>query len=396
MNRVRTFLSAALLAALPFCATAFEAPPVSSARQVLGAAASGPNYRVEEAVPGDGLLHIFTLTTELGSYQVAGDALMRERIAEMGALARLDAMSTSDVFLDSLGQSATAPIRFGKDLLDDPDATLKRSASGVKQMFNRVGTGISNRKASRDSAMGGLLGVDAAKRRLAVALGVDPYTDFPPLAARLNDVASAAAAGGLSVKVLTMAIPGAVGMAASSGNAVENIRATLAERTSAEIAVIVKAQLQALRVPPATADLLVLNRAYTPTDLLVMAQALTALNADATPLFVERAAGALTRDEAFFQRQRAVLLAQNAAPLGIGAFVDVGGFPLNRLADGRIIAVLPVDLVAWTEGVARAVEVVDAAADAASARPVLALTGTLTAEASAGVEALGWEVVALR
>ena len=44
--------------------------------------------------------------------------------------------------------------------------------------------------------MSGLLGVTDKRRDLAAAYGVDPYTDFPPLAAKLQQLSQAAATAG--------------------------------------------------------------------------------------------------------------------------------------------------------------------------------------------------------
>ena len=261
---LRSLGAVLIITATPCLAQEFEQPPVTLADQLLGPQAQGANYSVDPTVHGDGLMHLYTLTAAGAMYQVAGDTLMQERIRELAALAQLNAMSKSDVFLKSLGQSTQRPVQFGKDLINDPDATMKRAASGVSRMFDRVGTGIENKKASRDTTLGSVLGVDGARRQLAVQLGVDPYTDFPPLATALDDIATTSAMGGLSVKALTMAIPGGVGLAVSSTSAVESIESALAQNTSAEIAAMVKGQLVALRVPGATADRLISTRSTRP------------------------------------------------------------------------------------------------------------------------------------
>jgi hypothetical protein len=310
-------------------------------------------------------------------------------------------MSESDVFLKSLGQTAAAPLRFGADLITDPAKTLRKSASGIANMFDRVGAGITNNNANRDSVAGSVLGVDSARRALAIQLGVDPYTDFPPLAAKLHDVATASALGGLSMKGLMMVIPGGAGVAVSSASTADTIRGTLAEKTSSQIVELVTASLQRQKVPAAVIGRFVQNRLYTPTDLLLISDSLSRLKAPNTSLFVTRAAEAATREEAYFQRRRAVLLAANAKSMGIGAFVAVGGFPLNKLADGRLLALFPLDEVAWTERVAQALDKATTAARAMpaapdGAKPVLALTGTLTPMADSEIQALGWTVERLR
>jgi hypothetical protein len=378
--------------ALAAPAHAFEDPPVGDAEALLGAKAKGPNYRIAPEVRSDGLLWLYVIETRFGTYEVAGDDLLRHRLKELAALRSLQAMSESDVFVKSLGQAAAAPLKFGADLLTDPGATLKRSASGVANMFDRLGAGINNAGASRDNVLTSVLGVDSARRTLAVQLGVDPYTEFPPLAQKLTDVATAAAVGGLSMKGLMMAIPGGAGVAVSSASTADTVTGLLAEKTSSQVIQIVLDNLQRQKVSPQLAQRLVQNRFYTPTDLLLMAHALRTLKASGAVLYVARAADAASRDEAFFQRRRIELIAANARALGITSFVDMGGFPLNKTADGRLVAVFPLDEVAWTERVARAFTAASQAAGQQSAPPVLAITGSLTPMAQEEVGKLGWQV----
>jgi len=380
----------------PGPAAAFETPPTVEAVSVLGAQASGPNYRVDQDVHSDGLLRLFVLKTTFGMFEIAGEGLMRERIRELSALRKLNEMSASDVFVKSLERQAAAPLRFGADLITAPAETLKKSASGVANMFSRIGTGIANNRASRDSIAGSVLGVDAARRALAVQLGVDPYTDFPPLAAKLNDIATASAMGGLSVRGMMMAIPGGAGVAISSTTTVDSVRSTLAERTSTQIVEQVIGRLTRMGVSRALADRLVQNRAYTPTDLLLITKALASLKAGGKALFVAKAADATTREEAYFQRSRALLLASNAKALGVGSFVQVGGFPLNRLNDGRLLALFPLDEIAWTENVASLFSKVSTSAGSDGMAPVLATNGTLTPMARSEINRAGWTVLSVK
>jgi hypothetical protein len=381
---------------IPHAALAFETPPTAQAEAVLRAEATGPNYRIDPEVRSDGLMRLFVLRTRYGAFDVDGEDLMRERIRELQALRKLQAMSESTVFLQAAGKAAQAPLVFGQDLIDDPKATLQKSMSGVGNMFGRIGAAIDNRQANRDNVATSLLGIDAARRALAVELGVDPYTDFAPLASKLNDVATASALGGLSIRAALAAIPGGAGMAVSSTSTVETIRSTLVEKTSAQIVEEVRATLAQLQVPPSVSSRFVENRRYTPADLLIMARALAEFHAENTQLFIARAVNAETREEAVFQRHRAELLARHAKDYGIGAFIDVGGFPLNRLNDGRVIALFPVDEVSWTERVAGMFQHVAGAAPHEHGQPLLVTTGELTPMAKEGAGQLGWTVEHLR
>jgi hypothetical protein len=158
----------------------------------------------------------------------------------------------------------------------------------------------------------------------------------------------------------------------------------------------VLAQLKGLNVSQAVAQRLIQNRAYTPADLLVISRSLARLRAGNSGLLVAKASGAATREEAVFQRRRVELLAGSAKSLGIGAFVDVGGLPLNRLKDGRLLALFPLDEVAWTERVAGIVTRATEAAKNEAAPPVLAITGNLTPLAQQEISKLGWTVTRIR
>jgi hypothetical protein len=254
---------------------------------------------------------IFVVDTKYGKFQVDGIELTKVFIQELTALDALEKISQSDTFAKSLGRSATAPIRYGANLIVNPVGTVRDSLSGVANMFDRAGASLSDPNADRATTADSLLGVDDARRELAVALGVDPYTNFPPLAQKLTDVASATAAGGLSVKAALAVIPGGVAViAVSSVSTIQSASDTLRDKTSAQIAQEVKATLLQLNVSPDTVARFVTNRAFTPADLLLTSRALARLNAENTQAFIDRAAEANSRSVAFFERRRAELLSE--------------------------------------------------------------------------------------
>lgn len=132
-------------------------------------------------------------------------------------------------------------------------------------------------------------------------------------------------------------------------------------------------------------------RGNSPTDLLILSRSVAALNAANSSLFLAKAAGAPTHEEGFFQRRRAELLAKNAKRLGIGGFVDVGGFPLNRTRDGGLIALFPLDELALTERNARTFQAISKAAQSAGPATI-AITARFTPMAEQEIAALGWTI----
>src|SRR3954451_13401311 len=71
----------------------FESPPEARAADVLGPAATGPNYHVLDPVTGDGLLRIYRIKSTYGTFTVAGDAMLLQRRKELAAISVLDRQS---------------------------------------------------------------------------------------------------------------------------------------------------------------------------------------------------------------------------------------------------------------------------------------------------------------
>src|SRR5690349_3332734 len=76
----------------------FESPPEAKAQEVLGPAASGPNYQVLDPVTGDGLLRIYRIKSQYGTFTVEGDAMLLQRRKELAAMSALDRQSRTGAF----------------------------------------------------------------------------------------------------------------------------------------------------------------------------------------------------------------------------------------------------------------------------------------------------------
>ena len=394
-------LVAAALSAMAMSSTvvALEAPKPKAAQIFLGTAATGSNYKVKPVVRSDGVMRIFDFDTSYGEFAFDGIEFAKLRLHELDAVAALEKMSKSDAFGNAFGRAALGPIKFGADLITKPADTVERSLSGIGNMLDRVGAGLANNRADRDPILESLLGVSDTQRQLAVELDVDPYTDFPPLAQRLKEMAGAMAGGGLPVRAGLALVPGGVGIAVSSVATVSSVKDTLRDKTAAQVIAEVRATLLSLGVPAETVNLLVENRNFTPADLLIMARALKQLGAENTVAFVEHAAGAGSRNLAFYHRRRAQTLAARSSELGgIASFVTVAGQPINVARSGNIVAVFTFDDIAWTELQSRTFT----AATAEIRRlkpgtiPVLASTGTVSPMAAAEIRNLGWKIVQLK
>jgi hypothetical protein len=385
----------------PTRAQPVETPPSFNAAQLRGINRVGPNYTIQTPVRSDGLMRTYVLSTPYGDIQVAGDEMLKMRLNEFVALSLMEKVSGSDTFAKSLVEAGLNPIKYTGRLITNPIGTVQSTLSGVGAMFGRIGSGFNNAGKTQDDALAGLLGVTQERRTLAAAYGVDPYTDFLPLDAKLKQLSEAAALGGLAVTGALIAVPGAAGIVVSNlstANRLDNIAiADLARQyTAAQILDLNRARLTAMGVAPELSAAILANRNYTPIDMAAMVAALDSMKDVAgRPVFIDRAAAADTRATAFFMRRLAELMAKDARPRSYAQIVALGGLPFAATRDGRIVTVAPIDALSWTaESAARLGSfTTERKALEPKSTGELRITGQATALAKKQLKAQGWSVV---
>ena len=141
----RLFFPLIIIAPLAGLAAAavIEAPKPQTAQKYLGAKVSGPNYTVKPTVRSDGVMRIFEVDTSYGKFTFDGVEFTKLRLHELEAAAAIEKMSQSEAFGQAFGRAALGPIKFGADLITKPADTVERSLSGIGNMLDRVGAGLS-------------------------------------------------------------------------------------------------------------------------------------------------------------------------------------------------------------------------------------------------------------
>jgi hypothetical protein len=370
-----------------------ERPASFSPGKIPGIVASGPNYTITSPVRSDGFLRIYNVNSAYGNFTVVSDAMMQMRIRELAAVAELDKLTESTEFNNALGQAGLAPVKFAGELIVNPVEALGNTFAGIGNQIGQIGSGISNAGKSQDQAFGGF-GADQKRRELAAKLGVDPYTDYEPLQARLQKLSQAAAAGGLVVSGAMMAIPGAVGIVVSNAGTSGRVKDSLRDRTAAQLMDMNREKMMAMGLDRATADTLLQNRNYTPLDMTSMVSSLEVVPVEGRAEFLRRAVGVKRRDAAVFNRRYTEMVADyHLKSKAIVSFVSAAEFPFNQTANGTVVGIWPVDALSWTEGTSRAMS------SAASAirtnrlgRPELRVSGQVTPKAKEGLRELGFTV----
>ena len=192
----------------------FETPPVLPASELAPPdLLQGPTFTVDPQVPIVGMLGQFTLRADVGTFEAHGREMLRIRVGELHALAQIERMSKSDVFLQAAARAAARPVESMANIAGEPCQDGPRAVRGGRRFFGRVhwapraryrrvGAGAEQHGSGRADrpARGGLtanvFGYESERRALAKSLGVDPYTTNPVLAKKLNDMAWVPSRGG--------------------------------------------------------------------------------------------------------------------------------------------------------------------------------------------------------
>jgi len=327
---------------------------------------------------------------------------LRMRLNELNAMALLEKVSNSDSFGKALTQAGLSPVIYAGHLIANPIDTVQNTLAGVGGFFGRVSSGIANAGKTPDDTVSSVLGVTDQRRQLAATYGVDPYTDFPSLNAKLEQLSQAAALGGLTVTAALFVVPGAAGIIISNLSTAYKLNDIGIEElarnyTASQILDLNRSRLTAMGVEADLVERLLANRNYTPIDMAAMVAALDSMKAvKGREEYVACAAAVTSRAIAYVMRRQAELMADDyRLHGGYVRFVALVGYPYAITRDGRVVTLAPIDALSWTSETAAWSGSVTAERNrfAPNARGELRITGQATALAKRQLQAQGWNVL---
>jgi hypothetical protein len=387
------------ISAFPAASQDFQKTPiVLLASEVLPRALlTGSNYRIKDAVINDGMVNTYELDTLYGPVKVESTALLVKRIGELNALAKVEDIKKTDVYLKALQGAAMAPVNTAVGLVENPVGTVEGIGSGIGRFFSNIGSAVTGGGSPyKDNVANSLLGQASYKREYAHQLGVDPYTPFEPMQKALNDLSWTATAGGLTVKAAMAAIPGtAVAVVSYTGTA-GSLKALVNEKTPNELAKINTDKLYGMGVPVPVVNVFMQNTYFDPYEQTLLVGYLASMAGVANSrVYVEKAAGAMEEAVAVFLRVRAQLMSlYNEKEKSVAGFVDAHGIPMLLTKSGVIVGIFPLDRVAWTAGVAQKLMAASSAIKEMQGvtGKELWITGTVDPVARRALENSGWKV----
>lgn len=331
---------------------------------VPAALVAGHGCRVADEVRNDGLLNRYRIGGRWGEFGADGLVEVVIRMHECAALAELDRVSSTDVFIDAASRAVTAPFETVGSLLTNPVGTVTGVPAGIGRIFESYSYQLSEaaRKAGKVGADGGAsagstagaagdaatsyakryFGISSAQRRWYAQLGVDPYTNNEPLRAAVQRVAKVDAAASFGLKLAMPGIPG-LGMANQVMDAVWKEDPVLIRKHN-------RAWLQKLGLDADAIARFENNVHLTPTRQVAVLQATRQMRGvDGLRHLVTRAAAADSDTEAAVLVRSLVLLATlHAQDDPLTAILPGTRLPVGRTHGGKLVAAAALDGLRWT------------------------------------------------
>jgi hypothetical protein len=375
-------------------ALGYEEPPRFLARDLLPEALrAGPHHRVTDPVTSDGFLHVFVVASDFGRFEVAGDAMLRQRLGEIAALASLSEAQRSTAFAPALARAARRPFAARWNLAREPATTaLGMPEEAWQELLAIDATARAERDAEEQGALDAYLRFERARRRLAARLDVDEHARNPKLQRELNRVALAMYAGGFPLS----RVPLPEGAPPSSHRpfaADARLASLLADDTAEDLRRVDRIELAVIGVPPELASLALDHEWLTPRHLTILVASLVAMEGAANrSALVEAAVNARSETDALvYQRIAEMLRAVHEHVAPVARLDSDGRFVRATLADGRRVTPLEVDRLIWTRALERLVA--GAPAREADVLRELWLSGTASPRARTELAARGFVVV---
>ncbi len=432
---VTVFLMAALTAVVlaDEAGQGYEPPPTFKASEILAHVPenlSGEHFKVREEVLNDGYWDFYTIDTPYGVFQAHGWIDLRTTIREIDAIARIEGMTKTEVFANAMIEKGIEPLEAAAQVITHPVQTVKNIPGGIKNMFKRYARKAKKVVDAGKKVVGKEDEDDPKDTRLAEACasGQEPYPgacdeegyadDFKKLARRYFDVndevrefhQELGTDPYSSNVVLQEAIKkiswiGGIGQfGVGKVNPLGKVQA---------IGIAGKVHKYAWGMDPFELrehlDRIMINngigpdeRQYflnnpylTPSKQTAIVFALEEMDGvEGREFILHWAADSRNESEALYSMATVALVAWYHGQYTAVSFLPNTLVPVLKMADGRIVTLLPVDHLSWTEEVATILQAALTRKEMASdASKDIWLLTKASERAKAEIEALGFRVI---
>ena len=382
-------------------ANTYEELPEFKASEILRPEfLQGEHFKVAETVTTFSGANRFSIDSDFGVFEAEGNEMLLRRINEINAIARLREVSRTDEFKNAVVKAAKSPLAAAKNVVRDPVNAVTSVPKGIMKFMGRMGENVKNvgRKHEGKDAEGSqveqLIGFSDTKRKVAVSLGVDPYSTNPVLQHELDGISWAAFAGGATFSLATMPIGGPASTVLTVTEVSGDLGQMLTEKSPTDLKIINRKSLIAMGATDKEAERFLNNGAFSPSAQTAFVLNLRSLDGVQNRRAFIQVAGSTSSTEA-----DAIFCVQTAALMGklhkgehpLARLTTIGDFPICVAKDGTTIVALQWDYAAWTSSAARfSAEIQKFAASSAGNKKVLvAVSGQTSPRLRQELEKLG-------
>ena len=323
---------------------------------------AGTYFKVQEDVPTQTGCNRFSIESDFGAFEAEGNEMLIRRIKEINAIAQLKEVSRTDEYKNALVKAAKAPVAAAKNIVTDPVHAVASVPKGIMKFMGRIGEtakSVRQKQEGKDpegSQLQQVIGFSDTKRKVAMSLGVDPYSSNAVLQHELDGISWAAFAGGATFSLATLPIGGGAATALTVTQVSGDLDQMLKEKSPADLKILNRRVLIALGASEKDAERFLNNNAFSPTAQTAFVLNLKSMNGVANRGAFVRLAGETSSSEAdaiFCVQTASLMSAINKNEKPLARLVTFGDFPVGVAKDGRTVVALQWDYAAWTSGAGR-------------------------------------------
>jgi len=399
----------------------YEPYPVLKASEILDPELlKSDHHEVVEEVTNDCIWNSYTIKSDFGEYDAVNTNMLKTRVNEINATARLKKTSGGQALAAGAADSVIIPFKSAINIASNPVDTVKGVPGGIVTFFKKIyysgekvvvvtgqtaqsvggavvgsGEGNSEEGDTFSNLTGNVayltdwyLGISGGERRVAKKVGVDPYTSNPELAAELNRVAKYDRIGRLGLGFAN--IPSVPGM-----GYVKDVNHYVWDKDPKELRDFNKKNLLEMGIDDELVEEFLDSPYYSPTfQTTIVFSLLQIPDVVNREEVIENAVVASSISESkFFMNIVLLLVWFNNMETPLKEIINHGDITSGLTIDNKIITIIPVDYVCWSEKVAGAARFHDQVFSNVEAQGrELWVVGEISERATLGFNNLGWEV----
>jgi len=355
----------------------------------------GKHHIVLDGIPTYDSMYLFMVRSDFGDFEADGELMLRIRLREIAALARLEKESGTTVGARAAGRTAIDSVKSIGGFVARPKKTVKGWPGKVSRRYDDEQSGQDETDTEKTSSKAGsaakaagkaYMGVERAQKRWAARVGVDPYSTNQTLQEELKRVAGIDSKTTAGARFVAPKIPG-VPYVGETVKMIWNVK-------TVDLLEINRNRLVGIGVDPDVMEDFLSLEAMTPSLQTLMIGALIEMDGvDDRQVAIEQATTLKYEPEALFFVECIIMAGWfHTTQSPLDRMVSGSGIPAAVTVDGRLVVFSGADAASWTKEAANVAIEFTGIYEEVSEMRELWLSGTATPRFVSEVGQLGWSV----